>query len=695
MTIGLNSEITATTANRGLSCQLANDLMGGLSVLLTGLPRSGRSHLVRVIAAELAELGANVVFVRGNRMLAERPLAALAMADKKFEANQATQMGSALERAVKSFGALFDRPNSVLIVDDATELDRLSVGVIVDVRAQKSMSMLLVGEQDIIRDEVLTTLVTASQPGATVTLKGLTFEDVTQLTNCLLGGPVETNTISQIAILSGGLPGLIENIVQLARRNGRLEQRNGQWVAAGDLWDPALQFSLVPFTRGLDPEDLDCLSHLAYAEGITRAEAEEMVGAAQVAKLAQRGVLHVDEGVAIAGVHVFPVALAESLRCGRGTVDPGADRVQSSAISMGHWPVRQAALEATAVANRIRTTWRTELNQQWAHWTDDQTSDTAVPLLYALFSAGGDDDRIATVLAKTRRGSDQDAFSEFSFLAAGYRAIWQHDLPGALADLDRLRTDFPKTDSYVRGQQAYLRFLCDRVPEPAALEQRATDASASQLLLVARAASMIAQGRTKDAAEQLAMIYPRQENMKVHKQILDALVLVTGDDVAGGVEIAVKRLWESVANLDAHSIPGYAYVASLGMYTLGRFDEIEAILELTYRLGDSCIFQSCYKAGLFMIGSFVAGWQGRAEYVHSLVDYAKALNLGTGPFPGMFGGHDISFSPLTCGDKVWDAVDDLLDRGFLMPAVYLAMATVRPGDSKERAASLIGQALNS
>ena len=653
-----------------LALRLASDLASGLSVLVTGVPGSGRSHLARAVAAELADRRANVVTLRGNRMLAERPLAALALSDVEFDTTTKAP-GSVLNRAIDAVNALLSRPDSVLIVDNAADLDRLSVAVLLDVRAQKPVPMLLVGSPDGSQNDVISALVTASQPGQTVTLDGLPYEGIAQMAGALLGGPVETNTVSQIAILSGGLPGLVENVVQVARRTGRLELRDGTWVATGDLWDDALRFALVPFTRGLDGDDMAALTSLANAEGITSEQAEDLVSTSMVAKLTQRGVLR-DDG--ITGIHVFPAALARSLQ----------DNAANPAT------VSPAKPDATAIANRIKTNWRAELNDRWAQWTADQTADTAVPLLYVLFSEGAGDDRIATVLTKTRRGADETLFAEFEFLAAGYRAIWQHDPAGAMADLDRLLAEFPQMDSYIRGQKAYLGLLCDRVPDDATLA--ADDADTSQLLLMARAASMIAQGRVADAAGQLAAIKPRQGKMTAHKQILDALVLVTGDDVEAGVDLAVKRLWESVAELDAHSIPGYAYAASLGLYTLGRFDEIESIMELAYRLGDSCVFESCYKAGLFMIGSFVAGWQGRTDYVDNLVGYAKALNLGTGPFPGMFGGHEISFSPLTCGGDVWAAIDDLLARGFLMAAVYLATATVRPGDDASRAASLIAQA---
>jgi len=336
-----------------------------------------------------------------------------------------------------------------------------------------------------------------------------------------------------------------------------------------------------------------------------------------------------------------------------------------SAIDLGRWPVRLTGLEAAAIANRIRANWRADVHRLWMQWNGERTVGTAVPLLHALFAGGADDERISVVLEKSDPNGDGDAWAEFAVLEAHYRAVWQHDLAGARAHLEQCEADCPEQGPYLRGQLVHLVFLCDRVPDAAALEIRAGDASAPDLLLMARAESMIAQGRIEDAAGQLALLEPRQEWMAIIKRTLEALVLVLGDDPAAGVALAIKYLWSSVVTLDTHSIPGYAYVASLGMCMLGRFDEIKSIVEIVYRMSDTNIFQSRFKTGLFMLGSFVAGWEGRGDYARNLASQAKAMNVGVGPFPAMFDNRELLVSATSTVDHMWDEIDDLLDRGFL------------------------------
>ena len=678
-----------------MTAQLVDDLTGGMSVLLTGMPRSGRSHLARLVAAELGRLRTHVVFVRGNRMLAEQPLAALSLVNGGMNIGQKASAGSVLHQAANAFGALFERSDSVLIVDDVAELDRASVGVIMDTRAKRKIPMLLVGGPGIYQDELLTALVASAQPGVSVAMNGMSFEDITQMINALLVGVVGPETISQIATLSGGLPGLVQTIVAVGLRNGRLVRRQGVWTTTGDLWDPALVFSLLPFISGLDPDDIDSLSRLANAGDMTRSEANDMVGASQVNKLARQGLLRLDPPSAIAGAHVFPVALAELLRRGDEIAAPVAEHDLMSAIDLGRWPVRLTGLEAAAIANRIRANWRADVHRLWAQWNGERTVSMAVPLLQALFSGGADDERISVILEKSTSDGDEEACAEFAVLEASYRAVWQHDLAGACAHLKRSEVECPELSPYLRGQLAHLVFLCDRVPDAAALEMRADDARAPGLLLMARAESMIAQGRIDDAAEQLAQLDPRQEWMAVIKRTLEALALVLGDDPAAGVALAIKYLWNSVVTLDAHSIPGYAYVASLGMCMLGRFDELKSIVEIVYRMSDTNIFQSRFKTGLFMLGSFVAGWEGRSDYARNLASQANAMNVGIGPFPAMFDNRELLVSTTSTSDHMWDEIDDLLDRGFLTAAVYLAVAAIEVDLKGDRAEPIIRQGLDS
>ena len=683
----MDSEIVST---RRLTTRLVDDLLSGLSVLLTGLPNSGRSHLASLVQRELNFMGANVVSLRGNRMLADRPLSVLSLANTVTENGGKASAGSILNQAASSFALQVDRPNSVLIVDDAGGLDRVSAGLLAEVRAAKKTPMLLVGDYGVYHGELLTELIAAAQPGITQALTGMSFEDITQMTNALLGGIVGADVISRIAILSGGLPGLIHAIVQSGKRSGKLVKQDDVWLASDDLWDGALQFSLLPFLRGLSQSDLDCLVRLACADGMTRQKADELIGVECVGHFTRRGLLRLDQMSPVAGVHVFPSALAEMLRRGIGVPESGSGRETMATVEAGKWPVTLTGPGAAAIVDRIHTQWHAEVSRNWLRWNDDRTSENAIPLLNAFLSGAADDEKIATIFKKTRSGSNPDAYTEFVILKAVYRAIWERDLAGALSDLDSHQQAYPHLEPYLRGIKAHLILTCDRVPDAAVLAPPVGTGEGQDMLRLARAEAFIAQGRVQDAAEELALIAPLDKRIVTMQETLESLVLVLGDDVAAGVEIAVKRLRDSVVALDAHSISGHAYVAVLGMCMLGRFDELESAVEIIYRLGDANVFQSRYKAGLFMLGSFVADWEGRSDYSTNLVLQARSLAVGSGPFPGMMADRDSLLTAAASPSDLWEEVDELVSRGYTAAAIFLAIvaAELDPASAR-RAAPLI------
>lgn len=675
----------ATT--RALMNKLVDDLRAGLCVMLTGLPASGRSHLARLVADELTRLNSNVVFVHGNSALAERSLAALSLVD----ANLNTQGSSTFSQTATSVEAIFDNPSSVLIVDDVANLDHMSAGLIAHVRRRRKMPMLLVGGYGMWQDGLLTGLVAEAQPGVAVAMSEMSFDEVTLLVNALLGSNAGADVVSQIASLSGGLPGLIHAIVQLGRRDGRLVRRDGVWVSTGDLYDNGLQFSLLPLLSGFDADEVALLAKLANAGNITQTQAEMLIGTDAVGKFINHGLVRTGQLPSAAQIRVFPMALGELLRRGREAVKLPADDDRQMAIDLGRWPANLTGQEASAIASQIRANWRAEAARQWDEWKGDLTTNSAVPLLYTLLSGDAADSRIDAVLSKTVNPS---ACGEFAVLATDYRAVWQHDLPGALAELDRQRANCPHQDQLLRGQRAHLVFLCDRVPEQSEMEVRDDDAGSPEMLMMARAESLIAQGKIEDASHYLASLEPQTPRVAVVKQTLEALILVLGDKPVAGVELAIKRLWDSVLTLDTQSVAGYAYVASLGMCMIGRFDELESVVEIVYRLCDTNIFQSRFKSGLFMLGSFVMDWEGRYDYAHSLATQAKSLSTGMGPFPAMYGNHELLFDATTA-DQIWDVVDDLLDRDFVTAAVFLGVAAAEADLYTNRAAPLIAKGAES
>ncbi|MCL1838959.1 MAG: LuxR C-terminal-related transcriptional regulator [Propionibacteriaceae bacterium] len=674
--------------------QLVHDLTKGLSVLLIGLPQSGRTHIVRSVANELNLLGANTIMLRGNRMLVDRPLTALSLAGVNIDETHQGQGGSIITRASLSLETLLDRPKSVLLIDDADGLDKVSVGVISDLRLKKAVPTLLVGTFGTSREELIQELVSASQPGVSFELNGMSLEDISQMTGAILDGKVSSGTSAKIAALSGGLPGLVQAIVKIGLRNGRLIQRNDVWIAHGDLWDRALEFQLLPFMRGLHRDEQKSLTQLAWAENLSQAEANALVGEELVHKLALNNLLHIDQITQESRVRVFPQALAHYLRDDPDSFESFTDRYKMVTSGQGHWPSDLTGPDAASLAEQIRTRWLDEIARQWVIWDEDKVPRTAVPLLSALFSGVLDIEKTEVVAAKTSPGDDLGLFTEFVFHTTLYRAIWENNLEAAMSELAAHRSNHPKMSARVRAFESHLIMICDRVPEAAMLEvgPDEDDARAADLLHTIKAESLLAQGFVNDARKQLALVDPHYMPVRNLKQALDGLVEVLSGDPEAGIELATKCLKNALTTLDVHAISGYAYVAALGMCILGRLNELESVVEVVYRTTDANLFQNSFRTGLLMLGSYAADWEGRREYAQSLAFQAKPIGVGTGPFPGMMAQQTVLYDASGSGTEIWDEVDNLLDRGYITSAVFLGMAAIETDHHTTRATNLINQA---
>jgi len=296
-------------------------------------------------------------------------------------------------------------------------------------------------------------------------------------------------------------------------------------------------------------------------------------------------------------------------------------------------------------------------------------------------------------------GPGDAALTEFVVVGAWFRALWLQDLPAALAGLERHGQACPQLDARLRGERAYLTLTCGRAPEPELL-RLADDARAPSLLRLARAATFMAQGRTAEAADELALVEPDGDRVASLVATLEGLAQVLGGDVAAGVEAALRRWRDAIVALDARSLSGHAYVAALGLSLLGRFEEIESIVEVALRLGDANVFQGHHTSGLFALGSAVAEWEGRPDHAHTLALRAQSLGAQAGPYPAMLARRDrplyptpavgqvgegapargsasaSSGDPTPVASQMWAGVEDLLGRGLVTAALHLAVEAI-------------------
>ena len=651
-----------------LTDQIAQNLLHGVSVLLTGLPQSGRSHQAGLVGRQLSQRGANVVTLKGNRQLATRPLAALSL---QIGTGAEGPGGPTMQRVLDALVALMKSPGSVLVIDDADAFDPVSLALIAEARRDAAWTVLMIGGMGQVADAALAGLIEAAQPGVQITLPGMPLEDISRLANQLVGGVVGPFTVSRIATLSGGLPGLIRAVVATSRENGHLVLQDGVWVAAGNLWDDALGFALRPVVQDLEQGELDALTRLANLSAVAEDSADELLGDATLRQLWHRGLLRAD----LAGLQVFPPALGEWLR--RKT-DGSPDSPASAGVA-----------NAVTITARIRVQWRDRVERHWTIWRDDKAFENAVPLLLALFTVAADDDRIPIVFSQTNRGAE-DAHITFVIVRAAFTALWQHNLSEAQAELERLGRAQPVLVTYLRGVGCLLSLACDRVPDERSLVWTDDDVPrAIEMMNLAQAEALIAQGAVTDAVDRLAEVGQHDSDLAIVVSPIRGLAALLNGDLEAGTDQAVKGFGQSLVDMDRLSISGHAYVASLGLFLSGRFEEFTAITEIAHRLGGTDVFQSNYRVGLLVLGSLVAHMGGRADHTHVMAVQAALISAGAGPLPGMASKPQVLLDHTVTADEIWDQVDDLIDRQFVFAAVFLAAVTVDRCTPSPRAGRLV------
>ncbi|MDR2973165.1 MAG: LuxR C-terminal-related transcriptional regulator [Propionibacteriaceae bacterium] len=673
--------------------QTITDLLDGLSVLVTGLPGSGRSHLVRAVTDELRAQGAVIISLSGDRVLADRPLSALVTAGFGVDPSQHS-VGTMplLATVTASLEASIERRSAIVIIDDASELDPASAGVIIGLRRRRDTPMLLVGDYFWPQADPLAKLISAAQPVVTVPVREKMFGEITQMADGILGGVTEASAVSRIIALSGGLPGVAEAIIRIGRRNGRLAVVDGVWQVVDDLWDDGLQSSLTPLLHGLDPKQIEDMAEIAtpgtVPGHVPHSPSETHNCADSVAELMWRGLVRPDHTSTTGELYVYPPALGRLLRRLPTHDSPPREVHILEAGNKGNWLLAMTGLEAAVLANRTRVQWREDVARDWDRWEQDKSHRNSLPLLITLLSGVVDDERIAVVLDQTV-GDDQDSYVRFRLLESTYQVIWNDNLRGALDELNRLCDLHPAYEMYLRGYAAHLTLIGDRVPsdELLRLPRSSEDITWDDMLLVARAESLTAQGDVRGAAELLNPLDPMTGGMPIIKQVLQGMVRVLDGDVSGGVEWATDHLKQAADRSDYRSIAGHAYVAALGMSMLGRFTELESMVEIVYRLSEMNGLMKYYKTGVFSIGAFVASWEDRQQYAQNLASQARALGAVAGPFPGMLNRLDQHLT--TPAAASWDEIDDLLSRGYVANAVYLAMLAAESDPDPERARPVI------
>lgn len=261
-------------------------------VALIGPAGVGKTRLAQEIASLAAVRGLPTVPIRASRSASAIPLAALTPLFA-YLAIPPDDSGNPLRVVLGAIEARPDEHRLALVVDDAQELDHVSVAVLDQLVGREDVFMVLTvraGEggpalADLLRDERIWR----------VHIDTLPDRDISALVRLALGGPVDTAALRAMVKASDGNVLFLRDLLQGAVESGILVSDRGIWRLSGslvtsprlrDVIDNRLQGLSDPERRVLElvalgePLEVDVLGTLAEGSIVEGLEARGLLEAA-------------------------------------------------------------------------------------------------------------------------------------------------------------------------------------------------------------------------------------------------------------------------------------------------------------------------------------------------------------------------------------------------------------------------------
>lgn len=701
-------------------------LTSGTSVDLVGVAGSGRSHVLSEVRLALLDTGWTVLVVHGVAALRDRPLEPLAVAGLTSRPDRRAQ--SAVAGAVAAIEEAVRPDRTLVLVDDADDLDRVSVGALVAAHARSPFVVLSASRPLPRRLHDAQRLSASVRPGVEVPMPALGYVDTQTLLADLLPGPVDGGTLTRVYAAAGGLPGLVRAIVASARRRGHLTQVRGTWTASEDMWSPQLARSIEPLLQDLSPDAVDGLEALSIAGPVELPMARTLVSWDVLDELDACRLLRFVPAGGGTVVGVFPqivgahfrhlgtsarnLRLDERLRIALGTTGPS--RAPSGARPLAvvsptavpeaaGVPLDEAPWETDTVRHRMLLEhWYQETVARRADWEADPSPSTAVQYLRTLLVGSSDDAALLDVVARTPRIGDRRIIATLDNWHALIVAFVEKDLDGALAVLHAAGVEAgewaPLLDSVGVHLSLYLAGAPKSDPVGAASEPVAADVTAGRATV--RAEWLVFRG---DPARALTLVEGiRTENRYFSStvDVLTGLAILLEARLDDADSWTLARLDECRTAFELDDVHGHAFVRSVVLLLQCRTAELWQHLGTVLSTGLFSALQRPYQSGNLAIAAAVALFEDRTATAQNLAHQARALGLGPSPLPAasstwtdarLATGHSgfATTSEPEAASLLWAEHEDLHRRGFLIAAMSAGAFSLDLDPDPDRAQALL------
>lgn len=664
----------------------------GVSVEIAGMPYSGRSAIARTVAERLASAGQRVLCVRGVPFIADVPAGALTVAGER-------PRQSPRDGAVDRVGL---EDATVIVVDDAPAVDDLSIHRIVAQHVRRRVPVVAVigtGAQS------AHPLRGALSPSARVEAEPLRHAEADRLVRRRLGGGLDAGSLATVTNACGGLPGLVLAVVDAARANGTLIERNGLWTLEGEVWDGTLTPRVEHLLAPVPPEVQETLRLLALAGSLPVGQVDDLCDRDILDTLDQHGLVRALRVQGEWELSLFPPLVADHFLHQRTSLvrlqaEAMLDRLtiehRRPAVT-GPEPTAQPA-GTTLLSHRSAQHWRTEAERRRAAWLADSCPATAVRYLSAAGNAAADPAVVDEVVARTPLVGP--ALDRMLYLGrrAAHLGIVRGDVDGAVALLEEHRATLPAFDAALRACQAHVRLVRGPMPTEDLLAPPAPSEHplSGSMLRAVTAEVRVAQGRPQDARTLLAAAddgrMTAARDLMPDTTATRGLALILDCDLDAAIRGSLAAFDTALEALDVTWIDGHAYVSSLAMSLGARVADLEEHLATVSLLAKPPTLDAHFQTGVLAVAAVVADGQGRCTEALALAHRARAHCDVVGPHPLMdpvavlhlIGTRAHGATPAAV-DPLWHSARGLINQGYVTAGVLRAVAALERRPDPDRA----------
>lgn len=688
----------------GRQAQMMAALMRqGESVCLIGEWGSGRTSVLHDVARELELTGVTVLQCRGHRLLREHPYSALSqMVELPAGAPQTNPVtiATALARQLSATRPL------ALIVDNMEWVDQSSLAVISLLKERLEVPIGF-SATHLTQDRAHFAELDDSWNMRRIVLQALRFEQVADLAELSLDGPVQRELVSQLFTQSAGNPRLLRALLHTGIKHGLITKQDGLWIASGPtLWHTDLLSPVESLLAPLSKSQRETMFLIGLMAPCSVSDMERHLDFDTVRDLELAGLVTLSTAGASL-VSLTPPLLVDYVRYeatqgqrrqARAALSSHSDPAASGWLHTGQPLAAQSHMdlevaEDATLAHLFDEQAGLRAEALWRMWQQTHSPLQGVAYLRAVWDTAIPDAHSAEVLAQLVEADFDDPW--LGLQVASMRAEWlahrQRDISAGLAALTSFGEARPEMAVEAAAYGLFIQATLGEVPSGYRKQLPLTgDEPTGSILAIVRAFLDLASMEPAAALDSLELMPSGTPSLlEGLAQMIRVLALHHLGRADEAHEVGLQALREARRRLDKPGILAIGYGMSLLLYQEGRWVDAEQLMGSVFSAGRPGMVTAPLYAALLRLAAFLSVQTGRNVTAEALIRSADGVHADESAMPGMSSRLSKMVRALIDGDReaatrqVIDNAKEQMRRGYLLSALSSSRIALGIGPNEE------------